>query len=343
MKKILSFTLVLILLFGVCVSVGAVEANTELEQKFYNYCLEVLPEDMKPSGSDKVKINVIKELNGATYFHASCEWLGFNSSKPTVFFGDDVVIGNSSRSPYDLGIYMSSGDEILTLEESYEAGYITDITLLKPEFSGWFRFAKKHVSDPDNKYEDEVFRIMHYFDYPAEEGWEQFTYYEGYEYFSPDNTATDDEATPDFVVIHLSSNMVGPMFTADVFGDYIMEGDNWYFPFKYGYGIYVPKSQQVYDLTKAYDLGVQGVYKLFTERNFGKLIGDMDYDRKLTIKDATAIQKCLAGLSDNFGYINAYNASENPPLIALSDFDRDCEVTIKDATAIQKHIAGLEY
>lgn len=194
----------------------------------------------------------------------------------------------------------------------------------------------------ENKYENTICSLMGLYDTePGGHGF--YTYYESYEYFSSDNIVTGDEATPDYVLIYLTSGMVSPAFTADVFGDYLLENCNYEHPFIYGYGIYIPKTQEVIDLLTAYKRGIEGIDNVFTEAKIGRLIGDMDDDRRLTIKDATEIQKCLAGLSDNFGYLEAYMWSDKSPLIAISDFDRDCEVTIKDATAIQKHIAGLEY
>lgn len=59
--------------------------------------------------------------------------------------------------------------------------------------------------------------------------------------------------------------------------------------------------------------------------------GDADEDGKVNIKDATAIQKHIAGLiklSDE-GY-------------RVADVDASSTVNIKDATSIQKHIAGME-
>ncbi|MBE6738322.1 MAG: hypothetical protein E7566_06700 [Ruminococcaceae bacterium] len=60
-------------------------------------------------------------------------------------------------------------------------------------------------------------------------------------------------------------------------------------------------------------------------------LGDVDKDGKVTIKDATFIQKCVAGLN---------NLEENGKFTA--DANRDGAVNIKDATEIQKHLAGLK-
>ncbi len=69
----------------------------------------------------------------------------------------------------------------------------------------------------------------------------------------------------------------------------------------------------------------------FTIPKESGLSGDADGDGKVNIKDATAIQKHIAGLITltNEGY-------------DVSDVDGSDVVNIKDATAIQKHIAGIE-
>lgn len=58
--------------------------------------------------------------------------------------------------------------------------------------------------------------------------------------------------------------------------------------------------------------------------------GDADLDMKVSIKDATAIQKFLASLCD-FSKSSEYCA----------DVDDDGDITIKDATVIQKYVAGI--
>ena len=61
------------------------------------------------------------------------------------------------------------------------------------------------------------------------------------------------------------------------------------------------------------------------------ILGDADEDSKVNIKDATAIQKHIAGL------ITLTQTGEK-----LADVDSNTTVNIKDATAIQKHIAGID-
>lgn len=67
--------------------------------------------------------------------------------------------------------------------------------------------------------------------------------------------------------------------------------------------------------------------KVTTKRYY---LGDLDSDNKIGIKDATEIQKSIAGSSE----LGAEYQS-------LGDFNADGVVDIKDATAIQKYIAGI--
>ncbi len=63
-----------------------------------------------------------------------------------------------------------------------------------------------------------------------------------------------------------------------------------------------------------------------------KLLGDVNLDEKINIKDATAIQKHLAKLE-----------SLSAEGLEVADFKADGKLNIKDATAIQKFIAKMEY
>lgn len=64
------------------------------------------------------------------------------------------------------------------------------------------------------------------------------------------------------------------------------------------------------------------------------LSGDCDNDGKVSVKDATCIQKYLAGIS-KVGFSTRRRLS-------IADVDESESVNIKDATAIQKHCAGMD-
>ncbi len=68
------------------------------------------------------------------------------------------------------------------------------------------------------------------------------------------------------------------------------------------------------------------VYGSFLPRYWG----DVDYSGEVNIKDATTVQKFIAGVLD-----------KGTPLMQDADFDCDGVITIKDVTDIQKYLAGI--
>lgn len=62
------------------------------------------------------------------------------------------------------------------------------------------------------------------------------------------------------------------------------------------------------------------------------IMGDVNLDGRITVRDATAIQRFIAGTKE---------LSEGQ--IFASDVNDDMRVNVKDVTAIQKHIAGIDY
>ena len=72
------------------------------------------------------------------------------------------------------------------------------------------------------------------------------------------------------------------------------------------------------------------LYAVWGVDNRNALLGDANEDEVVNIKDATAIQKHLAGL---------YALSQTG--LAVADADTNGDVNIKDATAIQKFVAGM--
>ena len=93
--------------------------------------------------------------------------------------------------------------------------------------------------------------------------------------------------------------------------------------------------------TGYYQAGISNVVYLYqggsvteptTPTPSGKvLMGDADGDKKVTIVDATRIQRVLAGLSQKTADYDT-----------AADVDQDGKVTIIDATCIQRYLAGLE-
>ncbi|MBR3988614.1 MAG: hypothetical protein IKK10_04850 [Clostridia bacterium] len=186
-----------------------------------------------------------------------------------------------------------------------------------------------------------------------EDGWEDFEqgwygYDELYYYSYQKRYGSTEmfEVTPDYVLIEGSTYFADPMLSYDVFGDYIVYGGCG-FPNCSNYYIYTPKDNKLYTLREACDAGVKELDKVFTNYGLGVLKGDADGDRKLTIKDATYIQKYLAkieGFELNEEIRGHHlsvedDGSPDPYGCYIEDFDNNDNINIKDATAIQKKLA----
>ena len=117
------------------------------------------------------------------------------------------------------------------------------------------------------------------------------------------------------------------------------------------YGIYSVEDDRFFPIDSVLD---NPKYKDIPEAlrtiEAGEIIGDMDYDRKLTVKDATFIQSAIANivefpLEDKVCYLVDYDPSFDKimteELTYISDYNRDGKRDIKDATAIQRRVAGL--
>ena len=114
-----------------------------------------------------------------------------------------------------------------------------------------------------------------------------------------------------------------------------------------GYGIYSVEDDRFFPIEDVLD---NPKYKDIPEAlrtiEAGEIIGDMDYDRKLTVKDATFIQSAIANivefpLEDRVDYETGNSDAITEELTYISDYNRDGKRDIKDATAIQRRVAGL--
>ena len=179
-----------------------------------------------------------------------------------------------------------------------------------------------------------------------EQGWYGYDELYYYSYQKRYGSTEMFEVTPDYVLIKGSTYFADPMLSYDVFGDYIVYGGCG-FPNCSNYYIYTPKDGKLYTLREACDAGVKELDKVFTNYGLGVLKGDADSDRKLTIKDATYIQKYLAkieGFELNEEIRGHHlsvedDGSPDPYGCYIEDFDNNDRVNIKDATAIQKKLA----
>lgn len=198
------------------------------------------------------------------------------------------------------------------------------------------------IGTGDKKYEQNFLRITGLNDYCTEAAGVYF-YQPLYEYFSEDNENITENSVPDYVLIFAGQFLGGPAFCYGRYGDYVVRSGGYQVPYTLGYCVYIPEKGIVLDLGEAYDTNLDNIEAIFTDYNFGSLIGDTNNDRKLNVKDASTIQKCLAGI-EKFSAddeILGGNESQGENVYYISDFNCDGNRDISDATAIQKRIAGL--
>ncbi len=163
-------------------------------------------------------------------------------------------------------------------------------------------------------------------------------YSEVYEHHSDYNTTS----TPDYVLIYLTSNFALEANYANIIENYVIRTDSTYMPNPMLYYIFQPSTKTLLTIKDAYESKIEGIEKAISYCNY-ELIGDVNYDNVLNIRDVTIIQKNLSKMlvieNDDI-----YGISDTTlKIIGISDFNRDGFRNIKDATAIQKHLAKMEY
>ena len=136
------------------------------------------------------------------------------------------------------------------------------------------------------------------------------------------------------------------------FGDRVIVNYDDKQPFTFGYGVFWRRVGFV-PLTDVwnnpYFVGLHEMFRNYTDgilRNDDStvwLLGDTDRDGRLTIIDATHIQKRLANLEETPFYDSIPEVAAvkfGADIRFLSDMDRDGEKSILDATVIQKRLAS---
>ncbi len=162
-------------------------------------------------------------------------------------------------------------------------------------------------------------------------------------------THYNEEASPDYVVVEVDCSVTTCKIYFELDGYYIY----CYEPHYYGerllsYYVVDLESKSVIPYTEALASSKDEYYPFLTDSGYDKIvrIGDINRDNNLDIKDATAIQKCVAELESFDDYLDdlfPFNEKQYMEWYRyVSDFNRDGERNIKDATAIQKCIAGLK-
>lgn len=176
-------------------------------------------------------------------------------------------------------------------------------------------------------------------------------YYDELYYYKASQDEDALSSDIDFVLVECMLDFYSLEHTYEMFGDYVVADYYVTYPYELGYYILIPETSEILTLKEAWDKKLEGINSIFENGVLGELIGDADKDGKLTVRDATAIQKVIAGIStvkdDKYTVIIGYTetVSNDMPITEnkyISDYNRDGERNVKDATAIQKYIAGIK-
>lgn len=195
-----------------------------------------------------------------------------------------------------------------------------------------------YVRGEENLYEDRLLALYFCGDY---ETLRNSHYYEELYYHYDENNEVD------WALVNECSFNNPPWNYHTIYKDRILMYGG-YTPFSFRYGIYDVKEDKFYDILREdFDFSkYDELEETFDSFEPGYPIGDADFDKELSILDATFIQFALAQLSDFYSDDEIYtytSAWQNGELKYMSDFDRDGERTILDATGIQLKLARLSY
>ncbi len=191
----------------------------------------------------------------------------------------------------------------------------------------------------------EIYDVMYDFlkQYPNFEGQPKFSLFKVYESYNSNG------AIPNWVVVEVHSTGTATKYYHELCGFYIYCYHPSYGEQILSYYVIDTETKEVTEFSQALEKN-KDVYSAFlTDSGYEKItrIGDLNGDNNLDIKDATLIQKCLAGVEEFdayndmvLGFLEKHHGKWER---YISDFNRDGVRNVKDATAIQKHIAGLEY
>lgn len=231
-----------------------------------------------------------------------------------------------------VALYVLTPDnKVYTLYEAFTEGIVTDLEAVVKLAGGssiYGDYGKRicEILGIDTNAEDCQFIYRQIRDY-----------YEGYGGYGKPS----EEATPDFITVNVGESVQAKTPCVKRIGKYAVANEQTYAPYDLGYFVYFPKEDKLCNFEEAYELYPELFGEMLERIDYPgtghyTLIGNVDSDRKITIKDATRIQKRIAGYELDYRTI--------PELeLEASDFNADGKVNIKDATAIQKFIAGLEY
>lgn len=114
------------------------------------------------------------------------------------------------------------------------------------------------------------------------------------------------DSAPDYVVFEACVGGADTAFITRQFGDYLVTHREIHSLYELSHFVYVPAEQKVYTLKEAWEKDDLDVLPAFESGKVGRHRGDANLDYSFNIKDATYIQKHLVHLDgfENTGFLN---------------------------------------
>ncbi|MBQ2825013.1 MAG: hypothetical protein IJF19_01950 [Clostridia bacterium] len=336
-KKILSLCLVLLIAFS-CVSISVSALTPSYESLFIAPFTEYLQQDGSSIDEEFLYIDYIGSTDKCDVYRAYYGEIRDVESQQIIGdykFTYGSLVGDEKTNPTGLYAWDKFGFGILPLKEAYDKGYV-DLDLLyetKDSEYGMYplteyekeevlkekckeAYVKEYGIDTDLlparvefavQFENYVvFRASHI--EPAQMHAYQYIY--GCWFYEPHILGEEDD------------NPLG-LYTLDNYGNV----------------------ESLYNTAGKSFIDMEEIFPELSEKCNMYLLGDIDSDKRLTVKDATLIQKYLAKIPEAVETVNAHVIGQcvmetDQPLFK-SMYKDSSDVNVKDATYIQKKLAKL--
>lgn len=321
MKKLVALFLVLIMLCAVSVTVFSVSALDENDVLTYD------DEDLMKYYTEK-SIEAEFEDDGVLFVVTEIA----SESNPVYTvedFDESLGVASVSRITSD-----GAKNHIFYVKlDKHDKQNVLDVIKELNKMSGILCAEPNLISTPSDGY---LYKDKFVEEYGHESG--SWGYNELYYHYAEDNTI-------DWVLVRahiyiMAEPTENPIYRYYHMGDLVYSTCYHYAPFETEYGIYDVARDEFLDLTKI-DFGQYNDLKETVSENVnGRPIGDCDKDSRLSVLDATAIQRELAlieKIEKDYFTDSITNTAHR-----YADFDRDGDVSIMDATAIQMKLARLD-
>ncbi|MBQ3073604.1 MAG: dockerin type I repeat-containing protein [Ruminococcus sp.] len=222
---------------------------------------------------------------------------------------------------------------VVSVSAVTEEGNLYSNEFYQPRFQKWYnQYVEKYPPVFDEEY------------------WYE-RYVEYYRHYGESSTCDEgslNETTPDYIVVEPFPVGAGkPREYIGFLGDFVLWDVEITYPFPTNLYVYISTNDEVVTLREAYEIlgenlnaGLTALTQMDKPR-VGRS-GDADFNGKLDIKDATLLQKKLAGLETMYECEGKDRLEYNLYRPVL-DFDRDGKINIIDVTSIQKCLAGLPF